>query len=156
VLDQIDYCMAEARREIIELRGGLDDSATFEDRLRLAVQAAAGPALNAVFASAGPPAKLAHDVEKHLIRIAQEAVANAARHARATSVTVNLEYGPRIVRLQTVDDGAGMTPGENANGHFGIAGMRERAKLLGGTFSLNTGPEQGTRIEVVIPTKGRA
>jgi len=156
VLDQIDACLAEARQEIVELRGDDAEAGAFEDRLRRAVGGAAGAGLRAECVIKGTPVKLGHEVEKNLIRIAQESVSNAARHARAGSVRVTLEYGPKSIRMETADDGAGMQAPDGSRRHFGIAGMRERAKLMGGRFDLKSVPDQGTEIEVVIPTKGRA
>ncbi|MFN0167786.1 MAG: two-component regulator propeller domain-containing protein [Bryobacteraceae bacterium] len=156
VLDQIDSCLAEARREIVELRGDEGEAGAFGDRLRSAVGAAAGSVLRVECVFKGSPVKLGYDVEKNLIRIAQESVANAARHAHATLVRVTLEYGQRQVRLETFDDGAGMTLSDGKRGHFGIAGMRERAKLMGGKFDLRSAPEHGTEVEVVIPARGGA
>ncbi len=154
VLDQIDTCLAEARQEIVELRGAEGEAGSFEERLRRAVEAAAAGELRVEWLFTGAPVALGHDIEKNLIRIAQESVSNALRHARARSVRVCLEYGSRSVRLETSDDGTGMkTPGEGK--HFGIAGMRERAKLMGGKFELKSEPGRGTGIEVVIPTRGR-
>lgn len=156
VLDQIDSCLAEARQEIVELRGDGAEPGAFEDRLRRAVGAAAGGGLRAECVFKGTPVKLGHEVERNLIRIAQESVSNAARHARARSVRVTVEYGPKSIRMETADDGAGMQTADGSRKHFGIAGMRERAKLMGGRFDLKSVPDHGTEIEVVIPKKGRA
>jgi len=155
VLEQIDACMAEARREIAELRGDDGETGSFEDRLRRAVGAAAGSNMQAECVFKGTPIRLGHEVEKNLIRIAQEAVSNAARHAHANGIKVSLEYGPESVRVLAADDGVGMSPLNGTNGHFGIAGMRERAKAMGGSFALTSVPGSGTAVEVIIPTKGR-
>lgn len=155
VLEQIDGCLAEARREIVELRSRGDGAGAFEQRLEGAVMAASGVDLEAKCVFKGQPIALDYDVEKNLIRIAQEAVANAARHAKARSVRVTVEFGPKSIRLEAVDDGLGMKEADDGRGHFGIAGMRERAKLMGGMFKLTSAPSIGTGIEVVIPRRRR-
>jgi signal transduction histidine kinase len=153
VLDQIDSCLADARQEIIHLRSRGEGAGGFEERLRCAVTAASREDLQVDCVFKGQPITLGYDVEKNLIRIAQEAVSNTARHSNAHSAKVTLEVGPTSIRLETVDDGSGMKPAGDGRGHFGIAGMRERAKLMGGKFNLKSAPNQGTGIEVVIPRR---
>jgi signal transduction histidine kinase len=85
-----------------------------------------------------------------LIRIAREAVANAARHGRAQTIDVQLAAAP--LRLRIVDDGRGFDPALAAGGPgFGLTSMRERAESLGGVFRAESTPGQGSVIEVTIP-----
>lgn len=91
-----------------------------------------------------------------LYRLVQEALTNVLRHAAASQVTLHLihlsETVPESVRLIVSDNGCGMGDGNNpAKGGFGLIGMRERVNALGGTFTLNSAPAEGTRIEVEIP-----
>lgn len=144
VMTQIDGCLADARTEIGELRDGGTPPISFPERLRSAARGATDVIV------AGSPRPLAADVEKNLLRIAQEAVSNASRHARAERIQIRLEFAPGEVRLTARDDGRGL-PAEIGDGHFGLIGMRERAESLGGRFSLRTEPERGTEIEVAIP-----
>jgi signal transduction histidine kinase len=93
-------------------------------------------------------------VQMHLLRIAQEAMANAIRHGRAQGLHLELAFLDRSLRLSVVDDGCGFDPACLANlpdGHFGLAGMRERAEDVGGRFTVNTAHGEGTTIETVIP-----
>jgi signal transduction histidine kinase len=85
-----------------------------------------------------------------LLRIAQEALANVARHSSARHVGVILEYGTNIVTLIVKDDGRGFDPNVKHEG-LGLHSMRERAEALGGTFSLESAPGQGTTIKVDLP-----
>ena len=88
-----------------------------------------------------------------LIRITQEALANIRKHAQAHLVQVTLQQLPNAVELSVSDDGRGFPeaqPGHVYHSH-GMATMRERARGLGGTFTLVTGPGQGTRIMVTVP-----
>jgi signal transduction histidine kinase len=92
-------------------------------------------------------------VEHHLLRVAAEAITNAFRHARANRITVELFYDAHAVRLVVQDDGRGFVAADapgHAVGHFGLIGMRERMRKVGGSFSLESNPGDGTRIEIRV------
>ena len=95
-------------------------------------------------------------MEQHLLRIAQEAVANTVKHARASEVRIRLGMENGSLRLSVSDDGQGF---EQTNafseigGHFGLLGMRERAERLGGELQLHSKPGQGTEVEVKVPIR---
>jgi signal transduction histidine kinase len=102
---------------------------------------------------------LARDVDVHpsvreaLVRIASEALANAARHAQARLVRLELAAG-RPIRLRVVDDGCGFDPaGVRASRHggFGLTSMRERAAGIGAELSISSRPGHGTEVEVTLP-----
>ena len=89
-------------------------------------------------------------------RICQEALSNAARHARARNIDVALQRDGGQVELVIADDGNGFdyaslqTPAAKQK-HFGLVSMKERATLAGGTFDVRTVPGRGTRIRVCFP-----
>jgi signal transduction histidine kinase len=90
-----------------------------------------------------------------LYRIAQEAITNARRHAQhATGVTVRVVGADRCVQLTVDDDGHGGSSGSTHG--FGVAGMAERTKLLGGTFSAGPRPDGGWNVTAVLPRRGTA
>jgi signal transduction histidine kinase len=89
--------------------------------------------------------------EQHLLRIAREAVGNAARHAGASRIDLVLENTPAGLRLLIADDGAGFDPAAPHPGHFGLRGMRERALKIGARFELETRTGAGSRITVLLP-----
>jgi signal transduction histidine kinase len=89
-------------------------------------------------------------------RILQEALTNVARHARTSEVSVGLHATSTTITLNVRDSGAGFDPASLDGQRLGILGMRERAELLGGTFSLKAAPGKGTNIEVVLPLADRA
>jgi two-component system, NarL family, sensor histidine kinase DegS len=104
----------------------------------------------------GAPVRLARDAEIGLFRIAQEAVRNVERHARARSVQIELSFGTNTVSLQVSDDGKGMPSrvwqgGSAAGGRLGLVGMQERASLLGGRLQIDSRPGTGTVIAVTVP-----
>ncbi|ADG06103.1 HAMP domain-containing sensor histidine kinase [Kyrpidia tusciae] len=95
--------------------------------------------------------RLPPGIEEQLFRIAQEALSNVLRHAKATRLEVALVRRPRMVRLQIQDNGVGFDSGENKHASYGLSSIRERVHTIGGTFHLVTAPGQGTRIDVRIP-----
>lgn len=107
------------------------------------------------------PQRLPKEIETALFRIFQEALTNIVRHAKASNVHISLKMANGAVEGVISDDGQGFdkivphSPPENRSG-FGILGMRERAELCGGEFSINTPAGGGTKITIRIPIKGRA
>jgi two-component system NarL family sensor kinase len=96
---------------------------------------------------------LAQAVEDELYRIAQEAVANAIRHASAQSIRLRLSYELERVMLEIVDDGRGFDVSQapsSDGGHFGLTGMRERARILGTEVMLESVPGRGTSVGVSL------
>ena len=97
-------------------------------------------------------------METTLFRVAQEALTNVRKHARATRANVTLQRLGRTVRLLIRDEGSGFRPGEVMNGggpgeRVGLSGMRERISLLGGRFEIHSEPGTGTSVlaEVQLP-----
>jgi signal transduction histidine kinase len=120
---------------------------------RAAVAAGAGPAGPTIeFAVSGEPRALHVDFEVTLLRAAQEAIANARRHAGASHITVTLTYYPDEVSLDVTDDGRGFDPADAAkSGGLGLIGMRERAEALGGKLAIESAPGEGTAVAVTLP-----
>jgi two-component system sensor histidine kinase UhpB len=90
------------------------------------------------------------EVELVLYRIAQEGLTNAVRHAHATSISLCVQGDAESVALRVRDDGVGM-PHDMPRGTSGIAGMRERAILVGGRFSIESVPRRGTEVRLRVP-----
>jgi signal transduction histidine kinase len=94
---------------------------------------------------------LAADVEYNLLRIAQEAVLNAVKHARARTVTITLTSAPDRVELVVNDDGPGFDSAAAVPvGHYGLIGMRERAAQIGARLQITSAPGSGTTVSVVV------
>ncbi|NED82389.1 sensor histidine kinase, partial [Streptomyces sp. SID11233] len=91
-------------------------------------------------------------VELVLYRVAQEALTNVVRHARATEARLTLRASPREIELTVADDGRGL--GDAPEG-AGLRGMRERALLIGAHLSLGTAPGGGTEIRLTAPLTTR-
>lgn len=103
----------------------------------------------------GTPRDLSPIVQDEVYRIAGEALRNAFRHARASRIEVDIRYDQRRFRARVRDDGKGIDAaaagGRTAGGHYGLAGMHERAKLIGGTLSVWSDVDSGTEAELTIP-----
>jgi signal transduction histidine kinase len=99
--------------------------------------------------------RLEPEIETVLYRVVQEALANVAKHAAARHVWVYLRADDYRADLQVRDDGVGFDPARlgalSGDGHFGLAGMRERVQLAGGTFRLLAAPGDGTAVRVRLP-----
>jgi signal transduction histidine kinase len=93
-------------------------------------------------------------IEEALLRIGQEAVTNTVKHADAHCIKIELDFSEANVVMEIRDDGKGFVP-ENSpgpnDGHFGLLGMSERAKRLGGQITVKSAPATGTVIRVEIP-----
>jgi NarL family two-component system sensor histidine kinase LiaS len=94
--------------------------------------------------------ELSLETREALFRIAQEALANTARHSSAHNVDIFLDYGENIVTMSIKDDGHGFDKGVQ-HGGLGLYSMRERAEVLGGSFTVESSPDQGTKIVVTLP-----
>lgn len=101
----------------------------------------------------GRPTRMEPEVETALFRIAQEALTNVARHAKAARVDVVLSFGRDSVTLVVQDDGIGFDVNASpaAPTSVGLIGMRERVQLVGGVLSVKSKPGKGTRITVTVP-----
>ncbi|MHB9145795.1 MAG: sensor histidine kinase [Symbiobacteriia bacterium] len=102
--------------------------------------------------------RLTPEAELALYRIAQEAMTNVAKHAKATRMTMSLDLeDPNWVRLEVADDGQGFLPGQELMRQtLGLTSMRERAENLGGTLTVSSSPGAGTRIAARVPVLPRA
>jgi signal transduction histidine kinase len=93
-------------------------------------------------------------VEEQLLRISQEAISNAVRHADATEIRVDVSYERNLLRLRVVDNGRGIVPQEPQNvaltGGWGMANMRERAQQIGGRLTVTSLADRGTELELIL------
>ncbi|SCD83989.1 MULTISPECIES: HAMP domain-containing sensor histidine kinase [unclassified Streptomyces] len=160
--------LAERLHQVQETtRGGLDEIRRIARRLRpgvldeLGLRAALASLVTELPADSGLRVRRAGDrelpeldkeVELVLYRVAQEALTNVVRHARARDVRLTLRALPRGVELTVADDGRGL--GDAAEG-AGLRGMRERALLIGAHLSIGPGPAGGTEIRLAVPLRTR-
>ncbi|WP_346621985.1 ATP-binding protein [Blastococcus montanus] len=142
-----DRAIDEARRAIAALAQPLDEP--FPQVLRQVVEETAERYEVAAATDVSPAAETSPARGEALLRIAAEAVRNAARHGDAGTVRVVLTAEP--LRLTVVDDGRGFDPATTRPGGFGLTSMRERAAAAGARFSIESALGKGTTVEVVWP-----
>ncbi|BAS29275.1 PAS domain S-box protein [Limnochorda pilosa] len=136
----------------------LDDLGLTPAVRRLVADLGQRAGVEARFEVRGKARRLPPDVELTLFRIAQEALRNAERHAQASRVRVRLDFsGETTVAVAVTDDGKGFHPpaqgGSLASGQFGLLGMEERSRLLGGSLEIGSGPNKGTTVRAVVPVR---
>jgi len=150
--------LAEARQSIWALRSQDAGETTLPVRLRRLVEAEAGHELETKFSLFGAYRPLPPETEREFLRVAQEAIHNAKKHAAARHLSVQLEYGPEEIALEVRDDGRGFAvEPEPQPGHYGLTGMRERAAAIGGTLEVTSEPGVGTtvRLRAAAPREAR-
>jgi signal transduction histidine kinase len=157
--DTVTQCLEDARRVVWDLRERRRDSALGPALARFARRLFRTTAATYDLEIAGPARHLPNAVENELFRIGQEALRNAVAHARATRVRLRLCYQEERVVLTISDDGVGFDPAATraeASGHFGLAGLRERAERIGARLEVRSAPGAGTTVEVDAPAGGSA
>ena len=148
-------CLADARRSVWDLRTqGAEGSDLPTSLSASARRLTANTGTQAQIQVSGAYRPLQPDVESNLLRIGQEAINNAVKHASASRIDIGLAFDPNLVRLSVRDDGCGFdsnggSPAEP--GHFGLIGMRERAEQIGGKLTVTSKPGGGTEITVEAP-----
>jgi len=156
VIEQTRTIVAEGRQRILMMRRTDAQPVDLVETLAgIGNEASVGKSAVFEVNVVGDGKALTIETKDQLIDIAREGVRNAYQHADADRITVEIEYGSRSVTLTIEDDGRGIDASVFEKGakssHFGLTGMRERAKQLGGRFRLKSKPGLGTRIEVVLP-----
>ncbi len=149
--------LEEARRSVMDLRAAPLEGRTLAQALEAMAKDHKGKSrANIHFHVVGGNQPLPMRIEAGLYRIAQEAFNNALQHAQANDVNMRLEVQPEQVKLIVEDDGRGFEPEKDMPGHYGLVGLNERVRLLGGRLNLQTEPKAGSRVEVVIPLNGQS
>lgn len=148
--------LGEARRSVQDLGPGALEHDTLPVALTKAVSAwSASAGVRADLVVTGTVEALHDEVEATLLRIAQEALTNVARHAGAGRVGVTLSYMDDEVALDVRDDGRGFAPHslpkQGATGGFGLGGMRARAERIAGSVQIESEPGRGTAVSARVP-----
>ena len=150
--DELAAGITGLRRLMAELRPAVLDEQGLEVALHNQVRAFEATSGVACAISTGLQSRLAPDLETVLYRVTQETLNNVNKHAGASRVTVSLAAENGSVRLRINDDGVGFDPIAAgrllSEGHFGLAGMRERVEMVGGHLSIDSAPGHGTTVDV--------
>jgi signal transduction histidine kinase/streptogramin lyase len=160
VLDRADEAIAEGRDAVQGLRSSTVIDSDLIQRLKVLAEELAAPRENQASATfrllvEGRPRPLDPILQDEIYRIAREALGNAFCHAHAQKIEAEVEYGDRLFVLRIRDDGCGIDTsvrdrGSRA-GHWGLTGMRERAKTFGGRVEVWSQEGAGTEVELTIP-----
>lgn len=154
VIQQADQCLTEARRSVWALRSPRLDEMDLPAALSARIHdLVLGTQLQWSFKSFGTPHRLSNIVEYNLLRIGEEAVTNVIKHAGAKAANLELHFNRRQVVLKVSDDGRGFDPDHpavTANKHFGLAGMKERAGIIGGILVIQSQPGGPTTLTVTV------
>jgi signal transduction histidine kinase len=153
-LQRADQAIAEARTAVYDLRS----STTLTNDLAHAMKSLGDELTSADTAAfhlvvEGTPRDLHPIVRDEIYRIAREALRNAFSHAEADHIETEITYGEKALRLRIRDDGKGIPLdllAEGRRGHYGLCGMRERAKQVGGKLDIWSGQQAGTEIEMSV------
>ncbi|HEX4231834.1 MAG TPA: two-component regulator propeller domain-containing protein [Bryobacteraceae bacterium] len=154
----VRHSLAEARRAIWDLRSQSAENQDFASRIsQMAARvndSSAGGRAEVKLEVRGTYRPLAPKVEEELLKIAQEALTNAVRHADAGHIDIELAFDSKRIHMIIADDGRGFVESENGagpDGHYGLRGMRERASGIDAELSVRSAAGQGTRISVETP-----
>jgi signal transduction histidine kinase len=152
--------LTEARRSVQAIGPGQLDGAALPEALRdVAERWSAEHGVPVERTTTGTARPLHPEVEAALLRTAQEALANVARHARAGRVGLTLSYMEDLVTLDVRDDGAGFdpetVPAGNGDGGYGLRGMRQRVLRLAGELTIESDPGTGTAVYAALPAVPR-
>jgi two-component system sensor histidine kinase DegS len=153
---QVEVAVQEVRRFSRDLRPSILDDLGLLPALELLADDLERQGITTSFKVIGESRRLMPEAEVMLFRIAQEATANIRRHAYASVAELMIEFCDSKVRLKVKDNGNGFDVPPNAgdmasSGKLGLAGMHERTRLLGGSFTLESRPGKGTIVTVEVP-----
>ena len=150
--------LVEARRLVAALRPEILESSSLPEALaRLARRCSEATGIQVEVDVTGDAFHLAQDLQVTLLRAAQEAVSNVARHAGAKEVSLTLSYADDLVLLDVADDGCGFDPDAAwDDGGFGLRAMRERVEHLGRRLLIESSPGEGATLAVQLPARTTA
>ena len=149
--------LTEARHSVRALRPEQLENATLAEALgELTGGWSQQSGIVAELETAGTPTRASADTDAALFRVAQEALTNVARHAKATKVRLTLTYLDDTLLLDVADDGTGFDPAgaSAASGGYGLVGMRHRLAGVGGTLTVESTPGYGTTLNAAVPLPG--
>jgi signal transduction histidine kinase len=148
----IELGLTEARQAVMALRTAPDSEDSFANLMGRCVDEFQDRfGLQVEFECTGDPPTMPVRTQAELLRIAQEALANARRHADATVVRIQVAFQDGRIRMSVVDNGRGFDRTEVGPNSFGLAAMRERAALIDAELDIRSAPGEGTRVQVLAP-----
>jgi signal transduction histidine kinase len=156
ILSQAHDTLRETRQMVCDMRVPDQEAKDLGYVLQETVSAMTHGAVELRCVVKGAKRPLSPVAEATLLRVGREAVANAVKHAGARTVDVELTYDADTVRLAVRDDGRGANCTQlecaDVRGHWGVFGMRERAKRAGASLHIRSAPGEGTHVSLSLPT----
>jgi signal transduction histidine kinase len=160
ILDDAEAMLEEGRDRVHQLNRKGDRSLSLAGSLsEIGLRLTKGFSCRFEIHVAGQSKSLRPDVEEELVRLASEAISNAVRHSQCGLVKVEIDFYTAGMALLVADNGSGIDPDILANGkpgHFGLRGMRQRASLLGASFTIRNAPGGGTQVVLQLPVSAYA
>jgi two-component sensor histidine kinase len=154
VVGRVQGIIEEGRNTLKDLRSPSLQNNNLEQSLSSLLREAENPQeIRLALQSEGELSSLNSRVQDETFHIAKEALTNALRHADATLVNIRIKYGPRNFTLAVTDNGRGISGPIVRIDHWGITGMTERAKHIGGKLRLRTHSNAGTSVELRVPAR---
>lgn len=157
--NMVAFSRDEVRHAVWDLQSPILENSDLGGALKKIVEQLAPETPHTTISVEGEVRPLGSAVEHHLLRIAQEAIANGVKHAAAQNLDVVLSYSAHEVSLSIRDDGRGFVPGKvltGGVGHFGLRSLRGRAHKIQGTLKIVSEPGKGTVVEIRVATPSAA
>jgi ligand-binding sensor domain-containing protein/signal transduction histidine kinase len=155
-LQMVRQSLAEARRSVLNLRSSTSENGDLASALaQTARRLSPNQSVEVQSSIVGSVRSLPAKIEDNLLRIGQEAIVNSLKYAHAGHLWIELDYLDHNVVLRVRDDGEGFDSARlsaNEEPHFGLLGMRERARQMGGSLNVTSSPGRGTGVVLEIPT----
>jgi signal transduction histidine kinase len=148
------FSRTEVQHAVWDLQSPMLENADLGTALhRVAREINAGDMTQVTVQISGNVRPLPPSVEHHLLRIGQEAITNAVKHGHPKTISLTLDYGASDLTLTVCDDGRGFDPQAVAadDGHFGLKGIRVRARKINAALTISSKPKEGTSIKIVMP-----
>jgi two-component system, NarL family, sensor histidine kinase YdfH len=150
-MDRARSTLADARRAIDDLRSGEVAEIDLETAVRAETDRFTAASGIPCELSIEVPLSLPDNVRECSLRVVSEALTNIGRYAQAQHAAVSLSSVDHALDIEVRDDGVGFDPAQISAGHYGLIGLRERARLIGGTLNIESAPGQGTVLRVQLP-----
>jgi signal transduction histidine kinase len=153
--DLAEHTLEGVRRACRDLRPSVLDDLGLHAALEWLSDSSCARGIPCTFTCLGEPRPILPEAEIAIFRIVQEALANIWRHSQATQANVQLKYLPHLLQLTIRDNGKGFSPEQqhelihHSHHSFGLIGMRERARLIGATFTITSSSGQGCTVELM-------
>jgi PAS domain S-box-containing protein len=157
LIDKLNLVINQVRRFSYDLRPGVLDYLGLTAALETLIDELNEEGFKANLEISGKEISLSPEMEITLFRITQEAVNNIKKHSQAVKVTISINYGSAKIRLKINDNGRGFKLPESltelaAQGKLGLIGIEQRTRLYGGAFSIESEPQKGTELTIILST----